>query len=76
MKKLINCILVFTFIITHVMIELYPTIKMGAKIYASKLNFERLLNSEPIAEYMVYLSDKEKGKLINMVTNYCNNILK
>lgn len=48
---------------------------MGAKIYMDKLDFKSLLNSKPTDEYTTYLSDDEKDKLINMMMNYCNNVL-
>lgn len=75
MKKLINFILALTFIVTHLIIELYPSIKMGAKIYVNKFDFNSLLNSEHLAEYVSYLSDEEKNELIKLIVSSCNNIL-
>ena len=75
MKKIINIVLGLTFIVTYVLIELYPTIKMGAKIYINKLDFKSLLDSEPVDEYTAHLSDEEKGELKNIMMNHCNNVL-
>ncbi len=75
MKKLINIGLGLTFILTHVVAELYPTIKLGARIYVNQLDFNSLLSTEPVAEYVTYLSDDEKEKLVNMMMNYCKNAL-
>lgn len=75
LKKLINFVLGLTFIFVYGLVELYPTIKMGARIYVNQLDFKSLLSSEPVAEYVSYLSDAEKEELVNMVANYCKNTL-
>lgn len=73
MKKLINTVLALTFIVTHIIIELYPTFKRSAKIYVTNLDFNNLLNSEQVAEYVSFLSEEEKAELVSMVSSYLKN---
>lgn len=75
LKKLINFVLGLTFMLVYGVVELYPTIKMGARIYVTQLDFKSLLSAEPVAEYASYLSDAEKEELVNMMTKYCKNAL-
>ena len=75
MKKLNNIVLALALMVTHVIIELYPTIKRGIKIYANKLDFNSFLNSEHVADYISFLSEEEKTELVNMMSPYIKNTL-
>jgi len=74
MKKLINITLGFILIITQTAFELYPTIKMSARIYLRKVDFNNLINSEPLAEHVSFLSDEEKTELASMFSIYLKNM--
>ncbi|MDB4293422.1 hypothetical protein N9954_08450 [Maribacter sp.] len=73
MKKFTNILLGLTFMLLYTIVESYPIIKMGAKMYASKLDFKSLLATESIAEYTLLLSAAEKEEVVKMMTNYCKN---
>lgn len=70
MKKFIKAIFCLFLISIHAGVELYPSGKLLVKKYVSEIDFEKLLNTKPIAKYMSHLSSEEQKEMVFFLKAY------
>lgn len=70
MKKFIKTLVCLFLTCIHVCFELYPSGKLLVQKYVSQIDYEQILNAEPITKYMSHLSTDEKGEIISFLKTF------